>query len=59
MSDVERVLVLDGQTTQALACVRSLGRSGHEVVAASHRRWPLAGWSTYCRGRFSLAGETR
>jgi len=54
----ERVLVLDGQTNQALACVRSLGRAGHEVFVASHRRWPIAAWSTYCRGRFLLAGET-
>ena len=54
----ERVLVLDGHTNQALACVRSLGRAGHEVLVASHRRWPLAAWSTYCRGRFRLAGET-
>jgi len=54
----ERVLVLDAQTTQALACVRSLGRAGHEVFVASDRRWPLAAWSAYCRGRFALAGET-
>jgi predicted ATP-grasp superfamily ATP-dependent carboligase len=52
------VLVLDGQTNQALACVRSLGRAGWRVLVASERRFPLAGWSRYCAGRFRLAGET-
>ena len=42
----ERVLVLDAHTNQALACVRSLGRAGHEVFVASHRALPLAAWST-------------
>jgi len=54
----ERVLVLDGQTNQALACVRSLGLAGHEVLVASHVRWPLAGWSRHCRDRFRLERET-
>lgn len=54
----ERVLVLDGQTNQALACVRSLGRAGHAVFVASHLRWPLATWSRYCRDRFRLESET-
>jgi predicted ATP-grasp superfamily ATP-dependent carboligase len=53
-----RLLVLDGQTNQALACVRSLGRSGYEVLIAGERRRPLAAWSRYCRGRFRLRGET-
>ena len=53
-----RVLVLDGQTAQALACVRALGRSGHAVYVASTVRLPLAGWSRHCRGRFRLADET-
>ena len=53
-----RVLVLDGQTTQALACVRSLGRAGHTVFVASPQRSPLAAWSRYCRAHFRLAGET-
>ena len=59
MTTRPRVLVLDGHTNQALACVRSLGRAGHEVFVASHRRWPLAAWSRYCRGGFRLTGETR
>jgi predicted ATP-grasp superfamily ATP-dependent carboligase len=58
MTERERILVTDGQTQQALACTRSLGRAGHEVVVASTRRKPLAAWSRYCRARFRLAGET-
>ena len=54
----ERILVLDGQTTQALACVRSLGRAGHTVFVASPLPRPLASWSRYCRGHFRLRGET-
>jgi predicted ATP-grasp superfamily ATP-dependent carboligase len=53
---VSRVLVLDGHTNQALACVRSLGRAGHTVLVASSWRWPLAAWSRYCAGRVRLAG---
>lgn len=52
------VLVLDGWTAQALACVRSLGRAGYRVLVASDRRSPLAAWSRYCHGRFRLTGET-
>jgi len=54
----KRILILDGQTNQALACVRSLGRAGYTVLVASHRHWPLSGWSHYCRGCFLLAGQT-
>jgi len=53
-----RVLVLDGHTNQALACVRSLGRAGATVFVASPERRPLAGWSRYCRSRFRQSGET-
>jgi predicted ATP-grasp superfamily ATP-dependent carboligase len=52
------VLVLDGQTTQALASVRSLGRAGHPVYVASTRRWPLAAASRHSRGHRRLAGES-
>jgi len=58
MTRRERVLVTDGQTTQALACVRSLGRAGHEVLVASTRAKPLAAWSRYCRAHVRVAGET-
>jgi glycosyltransferase involved in cell wall biosynthesis/predicted ATP-grasp superfamily ATP-dependent carboligase len=52
------VLVLDGHTTQALACVRSLGRAGHPVYVASEQRWPMAVASRYCSGHWRLRGET-
>lgn len=52
------VLVLDGHTNQALACVRSLGRARFDVLVASHRRLPLASWSTYSRARFRLADQS-
>jgi predicted ATP-grasp superfamily ATP-dependent carboligase len=54
----ERILLLDGQTTQALACARSLGRAGHEVFAASVSARPLAGWSRFCTARYRLSSET-
>lgn len=42
-----RVLITDGDTRQALAATRSLGRIGHFVVVAADR-WPsLAGQSRY------------
>jgi len=53
-----RVLVLDAYTNEALACVRSLGRAGYTVFVASDRRWPLAGWSRYCREGCRHPGET-
>lgn len=53
-----RVLVLDGQTTQALACVRSLGRAGYSPLVASRHRWPLAGWSRWASGRRRIVAET-
>lgn len=59
MSLREKVLVLDGQTNQALACVRSLGEAGCEVFVASDERFPLAGWSRHCRESYRLGGQTR
>src|SRR5213080_4295163 len=56
--DPRRVLVLDGSTNTALACVRSLGRAGYTVFVASQGRWPLAGWARYCRGRFRYREAT-
>ena len=53
-----RVLVLDGETTQALACVRALGRAGHAVFVAGVGRHALSAWSRYCRGRYRLADDT-
>ncbi|HKY06329.1 MAG TPA: ATP-grasp domain-containing protein [Blastocatellia bacterium] len=57
MNDRVRILVLDGHTNQALACVRSLGRAGYEVIAASDRRLPLSAWSRYCKDYIHLDGE--
>jgi predicted ATP-grasp superfamily ATP-dependent carboligase len=53
-----RILVLDGQTTQALACARSLGRAGYPVFVASTSRRPLAAWSRHVRAAFRLDDET-
>ncbi len=53
-----RVLVLEGGTTQALACVRALGRAGHTVFVAGIERRPLAAWSRYCSDRYRLADDT-
>jgi predicted ATP-grasp superfamily ATP-dependent carboligase len=47
-----RVLVLDGNENQAVACVRSLARSGHSVVVGSDASWSKAGWSRFCVGTF-------
>jgi predicted ATP-grasp superfamily ATP-dependent carboligase len=58
MTSAVAVLILDGHTNQALACVRSLGRAGYRALVASHRRSPLAAWSRYCRSCFRLRGET-
>lgn len=57
-NDPRRVLVLDAQTTQALACVRSLGRAGFTVFLASQYRWPLSGWSRFVSGHHRLTTET-
>lgn len=45
-----RILVTDAQELAALGAIRSLGRVGHEVVAACPRRFgrPAAAWSRYC-----------
>ena len=58
MIESRRVLILDGHSNQALACVRSLGRAGYTVLVASHRRWPLGAWSRYCVGQYRLTGLT-
>lgn len=47
-----RVLVLDGNENQAVACVRSLARAGHSVFVGSDSSWSKAGWSRFCRGGF-------
>ena len=47
-----RILVLDGNENQAVACVRSLGRAGHEVTVGAPAGWSKAGWSRFGRGTF-------
>ncbi len=57
MNSPERILILDGHTNQALACVRSLGLAGHDILVASHRASPLGKWSRHCRAHFKLAEQ--
>src|SRR3954464_5404576 len=47
-----RVLVLDGNENQAVACVRSLARAGHEVLVSAGVSWSKAGWSRFASGAF-------
>ncbi len=50
-----RILVLDGNQNQAVACVRSLARQGHVVRVGESRPWSKAGWSRYSSGSFQYA----
>ncbi len=50
-----RILVLDGDQNQAVACVRSLAAQGHAVWAGESRKWTKAGWSRYCCRSFQYA----
>ena len=47
-----RVLVLDGNENQAVACVRSLARAGHRPWVGAETAWAKAGWSRACAGYF-------
>src|SRR6266852_12334 len=47
-----RVLVLDGNQNQAVACVRSLAKAGHTVLVGESKSWSKAGWSRFCHGTF-------
>lgn len=47
-----RVLVLDGNENQAVACVRSLARAGHHVEVGADTGWSKAAWSRRCAGSF-------
>ena len=48
-----RILVLDGNENQAVACARSLGRAGHDVEVGATQSWSKAGLSRFTRARFS------
>jgi predicted ATP-grasp superfamily ATP-dependent carboligase len=50
-----RILVLDGNQNQAVACVRSLAPQGHTVWVGESAPWSKAGWSRYCAGSFHYA----
>ena len=58
MTRATRILILDGNTNQALACVRSLGRAGYTVFVASHQSFPLGAWSRYCGASFRQSGQS-
>jgi predicted ATP-grasp superfamily ATP-dependent carboligase len=47
-----RILVLDGNQNQAVACVRSLAQKGHRVLVGNTSSWSKAGWSRSCAGTF-------
>lgn len=47
-----KVMVLDGNENQAVACVRSLARAGHDVHVGAPTRWSKAGWSRFARSHF-------
>jgi predicted ATP-grasp superfamily ATP-dependent carboligase len=47
-----RILVLDGNENQAVACVRSLARAGHRVWVGASSSWSKAGWSRAASGTF-------
>lgn len=53
----EKILILDGHTNQALACVRSLGAAGYSVVVASHQRFAVGTWSRFCSDTFYLKDQ--
>lgn len=48
-----KILVLDGNENQAVACVRSLASAGHSVVVGSTTPWSKAGWSRSASGSFA------
>jgi predicted ATP-grasp superfamily ATP-dependent carboligase len=54
-----RVLVLDGNENQAVACVRSLARAGHSVSVGADSSWSKAGWSRFSLSSFQYASPQR
>lgn len=53
----ERVLLLDAELRQSLAVVRSLGRRGVPVLAASAQRGFPVAYSRYAAGRLKVSSE--
>ncbi len=54
----DKILILDGHTNQALACVRSLGTAGYQILVSSHQRFPVSSWSRFCSASFFVKGQT-
>jgi predicted ATP-grasp superfamily ATP-dependent carboligase len=50
--DLMRILVLDGNQNQTVACVRSLAKQGHTVLVGDTSSWSKAGWSRWCSRTF-------
>ena len=48
-----KILVLDGNENQAVACVRSLARAGHRVSVGASTTWSKAGWSRFAENSFT------
>ncbi|HEX5734113.1 MAG TPA: acetate--CoA ligase family protein [Blastocatellia bacterium] len=48
-----KILVLDGNENQAVACVRSLARAGHRVAVGASTSWSKAGWSRFAESSFT------
>jgi predicted ATP-grasp superfamily ATP-dependent carboligase len=48
-----KILVLDGNENQAVACVRSLARAGHRVSVGASAAWSKAGWSRFAESSFT------
>jgi predicted ATP-grasp superfamily ATP-dependent carboligase len=54
-----KILILDGNQNQAVACVRSLARSGHAAWVGESRGWSKAGWSRYSSGSFQYSSPEK
>jgi predicted ATP-grasp superfamily ATP-dependent carboligase len=53
------VLLLDGNSNQAVACVRSLARAGHRVFVGADTSWSKAAWSRYSSEGFRYCSPER
>lgn len=57
--DMEKILILDGNTRSALAATRSLGRRGVKVVVADETKRTLSGASRYCSESFAYPSPVK
>lgn len=58
-NNMEKILILDGNTRSALAATRSLGRRGVKVVVADETKRTLSGASRYCSESFTYPSPTK